>query len=101
LQELLLAHPDAAIAIDIPIGLTETGEPRLCDVQARRFIDPRKSSIFPAPDRRLLQFADGVHQRQLSYEFRRESYEFRRKQRQFVVAKYFDSGNVCNTNVYI
>lgn len=50
--QLLLTHPDATIAIDIPIGLTETGEPRLCDVVARRLIGPRRSSIFPAPDRR-------------------------------------------------
>jgi predicted RNase H-like nuclease len=59
--ELLAAHPDATIAIDIPIGLTENGEPRLCDVQARRLIGPRRSSIFPAPDRRMLRLAFTSH----------------------------------------
>jgi predicted RNase H-like nuclease len=43
----------AAVGIDIPIGLPETG-PRLCDVEARRMIGARRSSVFPAPIRGLL-----------------------------------------------
>ena len=43
------------IAIDIPIGLTDDGRARRCDVEARRFLaGPRASSVFPAPARCLL-----------------------------------------------
>ncbi len=38
--------------IDIPIGLVEG--PRACDVEARQIIGPRRSSVFPAPPRWLL-----------------------------------------------
>ena len=48
--------PDA-IAIDIPIGLTDSG-PRECDVLARGMIGPRASSVFPAPVRPVLEFDD-------------------------------------------
>jgi len=45
--------PDA-IAIDVPIGLTDSG-PRACDREARRFLGPpRASSVFPAPIRAVL-----------------------------------------------
>jgi predicted RNase H-like nuclease len=45
--------PDV-IAIDIPIGLTESG-PRDCDRAARGLLGrPRASSVFPAPIRALL-----------------------------------------------
>lgn len=47
-------HDVAAIGVDIPIGLSE-GHPRLCDLQARIAIAPRGSSVFPAPDARLLE----------------------------------------------
>jgi predicted RNase H-like nuclease len=43
----------AAAAIDIPIGLAASA-PRVCDVQARRLIGPRRSSVFPAPARSVL-----------------------------------------------
>jgi predicted RNase H-like nuclease len=45
------------IVIDIPIGLTERG-PRLSDIEARRFIGPRGSSVFPAPLRPMLAAKD-------------------------------------------
>jgi len=48
--------PDA-IAIDIPIGLTDSG-PRECDVLARGMIGPRGSSVFPAPVRAVLECED-------------------------------------------
>jgi predicted RNase H-like nuclease len=54
-RELLDSTENAtSIAIDIPIGLTETCEPRQCDQLARRLIGPRRSSVFTAPDRRIL-----------------------------------------------
>jgi len=42
-----------AAAIDIPIGLSARA-PRACDVEARRLIGPRRSSVFPAPVRSVL-----------------------------------------------
>ena len=46
----------ACAAIDIPIGLAGR-EPRTCDVAARRVLGPRRSSIFPAPVRAVLEAA--------------------------------------------
>src|SRR4029077_5268811 len=44
----------AVVAVDVPIGLTESG-PRECDVEARRVLGaPRASSVFPAPVRACL-----------------------------------------------
>jgi predicted RNase H-like nuclease len=44
-----------AIAIDIPIGLPESGA-RVCDQEARRLLGrPRSSSVFPAPIRSALE----------------------------------------------
>ena len=36
------------LAIDIPIGLSDAGE-RLADRLARKFVGPRRSSVFPSP----------------------------------------------------
>jgi predicted RNase H-like nuclease len=43
----------AAAAIDIPIGLAAR-DPRLADIEARRRLGPRRSSVFPAPVRSVL-----------------------------------------------
>lgn len=43
----------ATIAVDMPIGLPDAGT-RACDVAARRLLGPRRSSVFPAPPRPLL-----------------------------------------------
>jgi predicted RNase H-like nuclease len=50
---VLAARVDA-IGIDIPIGLPESG-PRACDVAARLRVGARRSSVFPAPPRCVLQ----------------------------------------------
>ena len=42
-----------AAAIDIPIGLPDS-EPRRCDIEARKLIGPRRSSVFPTPYRQVL-----------------------------------------------
>ncbi|MDQ3167374.1 MAG: DUF429 domain-containing protein [Chloroflexota bacterium] len=53
-EGLLAAHRDVAcIGVDIPIGLI-AGEPRRCDVEARRVLGARRSSVFPAPDPRIV-----------------------------------------------
>lgn len=42
-----------AVAIDIPIGLPDSGS-RLADVEARRRVGLRRNSVFPAPARAVL-----------------------------------------------
>ena len=49
----VLAVPAAAVAIDMPIGLPAVG-PRACDVAARALLGARRSSVFPAPLRCVL-----------------------------------------------
>lgn len=53
LTELLASTPDI-IAVDVPIGLLDTGA-RKCDREARRILGPRRNSVFPAPLRPMLQ----------------------------------------------
>ena len=43
----------ALVGIDIPIGLPDGGN-RRCDVEARRLVGARRSSVFPAPPRAAL-----------------------------------------------
>ena len=56
--ELFAQAPSPAVfAIDIPIGLTNSG-PRQCDIQARRLLGARRGiSVFPAPIRPVLNVA--------------------------------------------
>src|SRR5258708_5160450 len=55
--ELTREYFDAkCIAVDIPIGLRDDGAARRCDVEARVKLGPgRRSSVFPAPARCLLE----------------------------------------------
>lgn len=46
-----------AVAIDMPIGLLDAPR-RQCDVEARRLLGPRRSTIFPAPTRASLKATD-------------------------------------------
>lgn len=46
----------AVIAIDMPIGLSDTG-PRECDVAARKLLQPHGTRVFPAPPRAALDHA--------------------------------------------
>lgn len=53
-RELIAATAEyAVVAVDIPIGLP-TNQPRAADVEARKAIGPRRSSVFPAPMRAVL-----------------------------------------------
>jgi predicted RNase H-like nuclease len=47
----------ASVAIDMPIGLADASR-RRCDVEARRLLGPRRSSVFPAPARAVLAAAN-------------------------------------------
>lgn len=54
----LAAHPKAAVvAVDIPIGLPEKGT-RRADVEARRALPGKASSVFLTPPREVLSAAD-------------------------------------------
>ena len=53
----VLALGAAVVGIDIPLGLPTSG-PRACDVAARARPGPRRSSVFPAPMRAVLDAAD-------------------------------------------
>lgn len=56
---LALVPAGEPVLVDIPIGLRDDGpEPRACDVLARRLLGPRRSSVFPAPVRAVLDRAD-------------------------------------------
>lgn len=46
-----------AAAIDMPIGLVDH-QPRAADVEARKLLGPRKSSVFPTPVRATLEAVD-------------------------------------------
>ena len=55
----VLALGPAAIAIDMPIGLSTAGQ-RACDVEVRRRLGARRASVFPAPIRPVLRASDYV-----------------------------------------
>lgn len=52
---ILRRDPPEVLAIDVPIGLPDSG-PRACDLVARKLLGrPRGSSVFPAPIRPVLE----------------------------------------------
>ena len=53
----IAARPFRAIAVDMPIGLPDAG-PRAADVATRAVLGPRRSSVFPAPVRGVLDAVD-------------------------------------------
>ena len=58
--------PPEVLALDIPIGLTDSG-PRRCDTIARQMLgQPRGSSVFPAPIRPALAATDRKKADQIS-----------------------------------
>lgn len=62
----VLAVPDVdLVAIDMPIGLSETGA-RSCDVEARRLLVGAASSVFPTPVRAVLATDDYAKAREIS-----------------------------------
>lgn len=49
-------EPGSLLGVDMPIGLPDR-ERRACDREARRFLAPRGSTVFPAPCRPVLESA--------------------------------------------
>lgn len=57
------------VCVDIPIGLSDGGEPRDCDIAARKVLGrPRASSVFPAPIRPCLSAQDYKTASQICFE---------------------------------
>jgi predicted RNase H-like nuclease len=55
----------AAVAIDMPIGLPSSA-PRRSEIEARRYLAPRGSTVFPTPARACLAATDYRHACELS-----------------------------------
>lgn len=53
-EVLRATHDCNVVAVDVPIGLPDRG-PRLCDVEARRLLKGKASSVFPAPLRAMFR----------------------------------------------
>lgn len=53
----LLVQDVTHVAVDMPIGLPDAGS-RACDVAARRLLGLRRSTVFPAPPRPILDERD-------------------------------------------
>lgn len=70
ISELSNILPDyKLILVDIPIGLKESGtSERLCDLEARKVLSLRKSSVFPAPCRQALNCSSYYEASQLNCE---------------------------------
>ena len=75
LGELAAAANDGdRIFVDIPIGLGDGPEERLCDREARRRLGtPRSSSVFPAPVRAALDARDYEDAKRISLAARNKS----------------------------
>lgn len=47
-----------SVCVDIPIGLSDGNKPRACDIEARKLLGRRASSVFPPPIRQCLSAKD-------------------------------------------
>ena len=69
----LAAQPWKLAAIDIPIGLPDSGA-READCAARRLIGPRASSVFPCPIRPTLDATSWEEACEITYQTQRPSH---------------------------
>jgi predicted RNase H-like nuclease len=70
----------AAIGVDIPIGLPmDNALPRPADGACRRFVGPRRGSVFPTPPRRALLAPTYAEARTILPSLSAQSYALRRK----------------------
>ena len=83
--ELLIHLADAqVIAVDIPIGLPDGSEPRAADIEARKRLVRRRSSVFPTPPRVVLEAstyfkANRISKQHFDRGISQQSYALRKK----------------------
>ena len=89
--------PVKILALDIPIGLPKGGSdwPRAADLEARGFIGPRRSSVFPTPPRPVLDTttyaeANNLHRELTGKGLSRQSWGLRER---ILEAEFFVSEN--------
>ena len=82
----LLPHLAEAqvIAVDIPIGLPDGSERRAADVEARKLLGPRGSSVFATPPRVVLEApsyakANALSKKRFGHGISTQSYALRKK----------------------
>jgi len=80
---LRIAHRDAVIGVDMPIGLREQGL-RRADLEAQSVLGPRARSVFPVPPRPVLEapeyaVAVALSRQLLGMGISRQLYALRRK----------------------
>ena len=80
--EALLVDAEA-VAVDVPIGIPESGT-RPADEAARRFVGPRAASVFTTPVRRVLEAATyaearGVATELTGHSVSKQSYSLRKR----------------------
>ena len=57
------------VCVDIPIGLSDSTEPRECDIAARKVLRERASSVFPPPIRQCLWANDPETASRICFEY--------------------------------
>ena len=70
-EEILSITENAKqVLVDIPVGLREE-EPieRLCDLEARKVLVSRRSSVFPPPSRLALEFNDYTEASRINFQY--------------------------------
>ena len=83
--ELLMHLTDAqVIAVDIPIGLPDGSEPRAADIEARKHLGRRGSSVFATPPRAVLEAptyfeANRISKQRFDRGISQQSYALRKK----------------------
>ena len=83
--ELLSALADAQIiAVDIPIGLPDGPDPRAADIEARKLLGRRRSSVFATPTRVVLKVssyseANRISKQRFARGISTQSYALRKK----------------------
>jgi predicted RNase H-like nuclease len=68
----------SAVGVDMPIGLPLTGH-RTADIEARKFVGPRRSSVFPTPPREALLAPSYADARRLVPSLSAQSFALRTK----------------------
>lgn len=87
------------VLIDIPIGLNEGGrKERTCDLEARKLLRPRGSSIFPAPIRPCLNAKNYSEACDISFKLSGKKIS---KQTYYIIPKILEIDEAINENVLI